>query len=66
MGRGRFIMTIERKAHRRTKGAKLYALRDSKGRFRESQTDRHAQAMERKRRGKTAAGAKLKEAAKAK
>jgi hypothetical protein len=59
-------MPIERKAHRRTKGAKLYALRDSKGLFRESQTDKHAQAMERKRRRKAPAAAKLKEAAKAK
>ncbi len=46
-------MPLERKMHRRTKGEKLYILRDSQGRFREKGSDKHTLAMERKQRAKT-------------
>jgi DNA-binding protein HU-beta len=38
-----------RTTHRSSKGTKLYAVRDSKGRFKDIQTYKHAHAMDIKR-----------------
>lgn len=59
-------MPIKRTTHRSSKGTKLYAVRDSKGRFKDIQTYKHAHAMDIKRGSKTEAAAKLKKATKSK
>ncbi len=55
-------MSIKRTTHRSSKGTKLYAVRDSKGRFKDIQTYKHAHGMDIKRRSKPEAVAKLKKA----
>jgi DNA-binding protein HU-beta len=59
-------MPIRRTTHRSSKGTKLYAVRDSKGRFMDIQTYKRAHAMDMKRHSKAEAAAKRKKAAKAK
>jgi len=51
---------MKRTTHRSSKGTKLYAVRDSKGRFVDIQTYKRAHAMDMKRKSK--AEAKLKKA----
>jgi len=55
-------MPIRRTTHRSSKGTKLYAVRDSKGRFKDIQTYKRAHAMDIKRRSKSERAAKLKRA----
>jgi DNA-binding protein HU-beta len=45
-------MPVKRTTHRSTKGTKLYAVRDSKGRFKDIQTYKRAHAMDIKRSSK--------------
>lgn len=45
-------MPVKRTTHRSSKGTKLYAVRDSKGRFKDIQTYKRAHAADIKRRGK--------------
>ena len=59
-------MPIRRTTHRSSKGTKLYAVRDSKGRFKDIQTYKRAQATDIKRGSKSEAAAKLKKAIKSK
>ena len=59
-------MPVKRTTHRSSKGTKLYAVRDSKGRFKDIQTYKRAHAMDIKRASKAEAAAKLKKARKAK
>jgi uncharacterized protein YjhX (UPF0386 family) len=59
-------MPVIRTTHRSSKGTKLYAVRDSKGRFKDIQTYKRAHAMDIKRGSKAEAVAKLKKAIKAK
>jgi DNA-binding protein HU-beta len=59
-------MPVKRTTHRSTKGTKLYAVRDSKGRFKDIQTYKRAHAMDIKRSSKAEAAAKLKKAKKGK
>ena len=47
------IMPARRTTHRSSKGTKLYAVRDSKGRFKDIQTYKRAHAMDIKRASKT-------------
>jgi DNA-binding protein HU-beta len=53
-------MPIKRTTHRSSKGTKLYAVRDSKGRFKDIQTYKRAQAMDIKRKSKAETAAKAK------
>ncbi len=46
-------MPARRTTHRSSKGTKLYAVRDSKGRFKDIQTYKRAHAMDIKRASKT-------------
>lgn len=59
-------MPMKRTTLRSSKGTKLYAVRDSKGRFVDIQTYKRAHAMDMKRHSQAEAAAKLKKAAKAK
>jgi DNA-binding protein HU-beta len=59
-------MPVKRTTHRSTKGTKLYAVRDSKGRFKDIQTYKRAHAMDIKRSSKAEAAAKRKKAKKGK
>jgi DNA-binding protein HU-beta len=59
-------MPIRRTTHRSSKGTKLYAVRDSKGRFMDIQTYKRAHAMDIKRGSKIETAAKLKKAKKGK
>jgi len=59
-------MPIRRTTHRSAKGTKLYAVRDSKGRFKDIQTYKRAHAMDIKRGSKSEAAAKLKKSKKSK
>jgi uncharacterized protein YjhX (UPF0386 family) len=59
-------MPIKRTTHRSSKGTKLYAVRDSKGRFKDIQTYKRAHAMDIKRGSKVEAAAKLKKIMKSK
>ena len=59
-------MPAKRTTHRSSKGTKLYAVRDSKGRFVDIQTYKRAHAMDIKRGSKAETAAKAKKAAKAK
>jgi DNA-binding protein HU-beta len=59
-------MPIRRTTHRSSKGTKLYAVRDSKGRFMDIQTYKRAHGMDIKRGSKMEAAAKLKKAKKGK
>ena len=59
-------MPIKRTTHRSSKGTKLYAVRDSKGRFKDIQTYKRAHAMDMKRSSKSESAAKLKKATKGK
>ena len=49
---------------RSSKGAKLYAVRDSKGRFKDIQTYKRAHTMDMKRKSRSETAAKTKKAAK--
>jgi uncharacterized protein YjhX (UPF0386 family) len=53
-------MPIKRTTHRSSKGTKLYAVRDSKGRFKDIQTYKRAHAADMKRKSKTETVAKRK------
>ncbi len=55
-------MPRRRTTHRSSKGTKLYAVRDSKGRFVDIQTYKRAHGMDIKRGSKKEATAKLKKA----
>ena len=55
-------MPIKRTTHRSSKGTKLYAVRDSKGRFKDIQTYKRAHSMDIKRGSKSEAAAKAKKA----
>ena len=55
-------MPAKRTTHRSSKGTKLYAKRDSKGRFVDIQTYKRAHAMDMKRKSKVETAAKLKKA----
>lgn len=59
-------MPAKRTTHRSSKGTKLYAVRDSKGRFVDIQTYKRAHAMDMKRKSNVEMAAKAKKAAKAK
>jgi DNA-binding protein HU-beta len=59
-------MPIKRTTHRSSKGTKLYAVRDSKGQFKDIQAYKRAHAMDIKRKSKAETAAKLKKATKAK
>ncbi len=59
-------MPVKRTTHRSTKGTKLYAVRDSKGRFKDIQTYKRAHAMDIKRSSKAEAATKRKKAKKSK
>jgi DNA-binding protein HU-beta len=51
-------MPVKRTTHRSSKGTKLYAVRDSKGRFKDIQTYKRAHGMDIKRRSKAETAAK--------
>jgi uncharacterized protein YjhX (UPF0386 family) len=53
-------MPVKRTTHRSSKGTKLYAVRDSKGRFKDIQTYKRAHAMDMKRTSKVETTAKAK------
>lgn len=53
-------MPIKRTTHRSSKGTKLYAVRDSKGRFKDIQTYERAHALDIKRGSKSEAKARAK------
>jgi len=53
-------MPTKRTTHRSSKGTKLYAMRDSKGRFKDIQTYKRAHAADLKRTSKSEAAAKTK------
>ena len=55
-------MPAKRTTMRSSKGTKLYAVRDSKGRFVDIQTYKRAHAMDMKRHSKAETAAKLKKA----
>lgn len=55
-------MPVRRTTHRSSKGTKLYAVRDSKGRFKDIQTYKRAHAMDIKRGSGAEAKAKAKKA----
>lgn len=55
-------MPVKRTTHRSSKGTKLYAVRDSKGRFKDIQTYKRAHAMDMKRKSGTETAAKAKKA----
>jgi DNA-binding protein HU-beta len=59
-------MPIRRTTHRSSKGTKLYAVRDSKGRFKDIQTYKRAQAADIRRTSKGETAAKLKKVTKGK
>lgn len=59
-------MPVRRTTHRSSKGTKLYAVRDSKGRFMDIQTYKRAHGMDIKRGSKVEGAAKLKKAKKGK
>ena len=59
-------MPVRRTTHRSSKGTKLYAVRDSKGRFKDIQTYKRAQAADLKRKSKAEAAAKAKKTKKGK
>jgi len=48
----------QRTTHRSSKGTKLYAVRDAKGRFKDIQTFKRAHGMDLKRKSKKEAAAK--------
>jgi hypothetical protein len=53
-------MAVKRTTHRSSKGTKLYAVRDSQGRFKDIQTYKRAHAADIKRRSKAETAAKRK------
>lgn len=53
-------MPTRKTTHRSSKGTKLYAVRDSKGRFKDIQTYKRAHAADMKRTSKAEAAAKAK------
>jgi hypothetical protein len=53
-------MPIKRTTHRSSTGTKLYAVRDSKGRFKDIQTYKRAHAADMRRKSKTETAARLK------
>ncbi len=53
-------MPYKRTTHRSSKGTKLYAVRDSKGRFVDIQTYKRAHAADLRRKSKAEAAAKAK------
>jgi len=59
-------MPTKRTTHRSSKGTKLYAVRDSKGRFVDIQTYKRAHAMDLKRKSKPEVAAKQKKVVKGK
>ena len=59
-------MATKRTTHRSASGTKLYAVRDWKGRFKDIQTYKRAQAADLKRKSKSEAAAKAKKTKKGK
>ena len=59
-------MPTKRTTMRSSKGTKLYAVRDSKGRFVDIQTYKRSHAMDMKRHSKAETAAKMKKGGKAK
>ncbi|HUT08177.1 MAG TPA: hypothetical protein VMY15_04975 [Candidatus Latescibacteria bacterium] len=57
-------MPIKRTTHRSSKGTKLYAVRDAKGRFKDIQTYKRAHAADMKRTSKAETAAKAKKKSK--
>jgi len=57
-------MPVRRTTHRSSKGTKLYALRDSKGRFKDIQTYKRSHAMDMKRTSQAERVAKARKAGK--
>jgi DNA-binding protein HU-beta len=57
-------MPIKRTTHRSSKGTKLYAVRDAKGRFKDIQTYKRAHAADMRRTSKAEAAAKAKKKSK--
>jgi DNA-binding protein HU-beta len=57
-------MPIKRTTHRSSKGTKLYAVRDAKGRFKDIQTYKRAHAMDLRRTSKAETAAKAKKKSK--
>ena len=55
-------MPIRRTTHRSSKGTKLYAVRDSKGRFKDIQTYKRAHAADMRRKSRTETAARQKRA----
>ena len=53
-------MPVRRTTHRSVSGTKLYAVRDSKGRFKDIQTYKRAHAADMRRTSKAEAAAKAK------
>jgi hypothetical protein len=58
----RIAMPVRRTTHRSSKGTKLYAVRDSKGRFKDIQTYKRAHGMDIKRGSKAEKAAKSRKA----
>jgi DNA-binding protein HU-beta len=59
-------MAVKRTTHRSSTGTKLYAVRDSKGRFMDIQTYKRAHSMDMKRKSKSETAVKAGKAKKAK
>ncbi len=57
-------MPIKRTTHRSSKGTKLYAVRDAKGRFKDIQTYKRAHAADLRRTSKAEVAAKAKKKSK--
>ncbi len=55
-------MAVKRTTHRSSTGTKLYAVRDSKGRFMDIQTYKRAHSMDMKRKSKSETAGKRKKA----
>jgi len=53
-------MPVKRTTHRSSKGTKLYAVRDSKGRFKDIQTYKRAHAADLRRKSQTETAKKAK------
>jgi len=59
-------MPVKRTTHRSSKGTKLYAARDSKGRFKDIQTYKRAQAADMRRTSKAESAGRRKKAMRSK
>ena len=59
-------MPAKRTTHRSSKGTKLYAVRDSKGRFKDIQTYKRAQAADMRRKSKAESAAQRRKSTRSK